>query len=123
MKAVLKSMMILAILAISNGASAQSILDFKVVNKTGIIFYTLYVGASSSDSWGEDLLPSDVLGDEEEVEIKFTRGKVTDCKWDIYLDKDANGKSHTIVRDIDLCEVSVLTLKMNDQGKITYSTK
>jgi hypothetical protein len=112
-----------AIAGFSQRAAAQSILDFKIVNKTGMVLYAVYVGASTDKEWGEDLLPDDVLGDGEEVDIKFTRGEVTTCKWDIKLDKDVNGKTYTYILGVDLCEVSEITFKMNDQGKIVYTKK
>jgi len=123
MKKILSVIVIFVVIGLSNNTFAQTILDFKVVNKTGIPFYSLYVGASSSEDWGKDLLPEDILDNDEEMEIKFTRGEITDCKWDIWMDKDANAKTHVTVMSVDLCEVSEIIFTMNDKGRIMYTKK
>jgi hypothetical protein len=120
-----KLLSILAVIAIScfiQTASAQSVLDFKVVNKTGLTLYSLHVGESTSSEWGDDLLPEDLIEHGDEVEIKFKRGSETTCKWDFLVTKDADAKNSVAVMDINLCDVSVVTLTMED-GEIVYSTK
>lgn len=112
---------VIAITGLFQNASAQN-LDFKLVNKTGMTFFAVYVGASTDEEWGDDLLPDDVLADGESVDIEFTRGKVETCKWDIMVTKDKDGKKFTTVMGVNLCNVSEVTLKIQN-GKIVYSTK
>jgi hypothetical protein len=81
--------------------------DFTLVNKTGIVINNLYVSESASDSWEEDVLGDDVLDDGESVKITF-RGRKA-CSWDLMV-KDAEGEG-LYWRNIDLCEVSKVTLR------------
>ncbi len=83
--------------------------DFTLVNKTGIVINNLYVSESKSDDWEEDVLGEEVLENGESVTITFKGRKA--CKWDLMV-KDAEGEG-LYWRDIDLCEVSTVTLKCN----------
>lgn len=109
--------------ASAQSADASSPLDFKLVNKTGMILYELHVGLSSSDDWGDDLLPKDVIGNGESVNIHFSRvtGN-TECAWDILVTEDLEGNSSAMVMGVDLCDVSKVTLKM-EGGKMVYTTE
>ena len=99
---------------------AQSVLNFKFVNKTGITLYGLFVSESDDEKWGGDLLPEDVIEDGETVDIKFARTGDGGCKWDIKATKDLNGKGFYWVKRIDLCEVSILTFYLDDEGKFKW---
>ena len=57
----------------------------------------------------QDILGQDVLEDKAAVDIEFDRAD-TACKWDLmvtYADDD----SKAFWRDIDLCTVSVITIR------------
>jgi hypothetical protein len=97
------------------GASAQaSDADFKMVNKTGYQIDNVYVGASASSSWGNDIMGRDALGDGEEVNITFPHTSSA-CTFDIrvkYHDGDTAEWS-----GVDLCKWEKISLFWD--GKVT----
>lgn len=52
------------------GLAAQSA-DIEFVNRTGVTIFFLYASASTSDTWGEDLLGESVLGDGQSVTVRL----------------------------------------------------
>jgi hypothetical protein len=106
----------LATLAISAGARAQSRLDFSLVNRTGYEISEVYVGPTSSSSWGRDILGQDTLPNAQTVNIGFNRNAST-CMWDVkvvYSDRD-----ETEWRNVNLCNISRMTLFWNRQAGTT----
>lgn len=110
-RAWLCSLVVAALLLLSPGAWAQGKQDFTVENQTGYDISHVYVSPTNSENWGEDILGQDVLEDKAAVDIEFDRAD-TACKWDLmvtYADDD----SKAFWRDIDLCTVSVITIRYN----------
>jgi hypothetical protein len=67
-------------------AQAQSPLDFTFKNRLGVTIRSIHVSPHGSDSWEEDVLKDNVLGDGRDVRIRFNstdqnRGDV----WDIMI--------------------------------------
>jgi hypothetical protein len=118
--AILASALSLAILMPSFAAASQRRnLDFKLINKTGLIIAELYLSTSDDDEWGEDVLGKDILKDAEEVDIEFS-SRETKCIWDLKIvDEDEDEVEWT---KINLCEASVITLKY-EKGKPTAIIK
>lgn len=87
------------------GGEAQQ--DFTIVNSTGHTVTALNVSPSDEDSWGENILGDDRLGNGESAQITFPRGE-TQCGWDIRATYDDSGT--TDVRSVNLCEVATVTL-------------
>ena len=56
--------------------------DFTLHNKTGKVVSYLYISPHEETSWDEDILGTDVLGDEEETKIEFDRDEEPDS-WDM----------------------------------------
>lgn len=50
---------------------AQGGNDFTLVNRTGYAISSVYVGASKSNDWGEDILGQDILENGASVDIVF----------------------------------------------------
>ena len=100
-------------LAVTHAASAQGRQDFALVNRTGYQINELYVGASSSDSWGDDLLRRSVLPDRGGVNVTFAQAS-RECRWDIKVVYDDGDESEFL--RVDLCRVSRLTLFWNRQA-------
>jgi len=72
-------------------ARAESDLDFTLVNKTGYDIKEVYVGPTTSEEWGPNLLKQ-VLKDGMALELKFHE-KATAPKWDIkseYTDSESD---------------------------------
>lgn len=74
--------------------------DFTLINKTGLTINKVFVGPSSEESWGSDILGKDVLEDGDKVDIKFSHS-ATACHWDLKV-VDSRSESHTWL-DINLC--------------------
>ena len=73
------------------GSAQAAKQDFTLVNKTGDTISQVYVSAASTRSWEEDVMGSDTLGDDEEVDISFERGE-RGCIYDlkvVYSDGDS----------------------------------
>ena len=96
-----------AFAALPGVALAQGQQDFALVNRTGYQIDEIYVGASSSSSWGRDLLGNNVLQNGQTFNVRFSSG-TQECNWDIkvvYNDGDVSE-----FRQVDLCRISRVNL-------------
>jgi hypothetical protein len=95
--------------------------DFTLVNKTGYDIAQVYASPVKSDNWGEDIMGSDILADGTSVDITFAHD-ASACHWDlkvVYTDKDT-----AVWHNINLCEVSKITVHWNkDSGETTATTE
>jgi hypothetical protein len=100
---------VLAVLCASTTLfAAGPVLDFTLVNKTGLTIQEVYVSPASDEEWGEDVMGRDVLHNNEAVDISFSRRK-TECLWDLrVVDEDRDA---VVWQKINLCEASEVTLK------------
>ena len=95
---------ILAACALPARAADQ---DFKLVNKTGYQIDEVYVGPTSSDTWGDDVMGKNSLEADRTVSISFNAPSNV-CKWDLkvkYEDGDSAQWSN-----LNLCNISTVTL-------------
>lgn len=86
-----------------------------VINKTGVVISALYVTPHSSDEWGEDILGADVLPNNNELGIVFSR-KETSKLWDLRIE-DSEGE-FIEWENLNLREISSVTLFYKN-GKAT----
>ena len=105
---------------LSSQAYAEAKQDFVLINKTGYEIKEVFVSPGNSDDWEEDVLGQGTLGDGQKVEIKFHRS-ATGCKWDVKVVYTDDGSS-AIWHDVDLCEVSKITIKYNRSTDTTSAT-
>ncbi|MBS0532787.1 MAG: argininosuccinate lyase [Proteobacteria bacterium] len=103
-------------------AQAEAKQDFDLVNRTGYAISEVYVSPSKTDDWQDDLLENsdNNFEDGEKRSVHFTRAGKT-CKWDlkvVYDDDDSSAVWH----DIDLCEVSRITLRYNRKTDTTSAS-
>ena len=116
MKSVLASLVMLGTSLAASAALAQAKQDFQLVNRTGYTINEVYVGPNTSEDWGSDILGDQQFENGKVVNIRFNpRAQV--CKWDILVVYDDKDKSP--FRNIDLCEVSKITLYWNRQAGTT----
>lgn len=94
-------------LAVGSAASGP-VLDFTLVNKTGLTIQEVYVSPTHDDEWGEDVMGRDVLEDDAAVEISFSR-RETECLWDLKVIDDDDDS--VVWTKLNLCEASEITLK------------
>lgn len=96
-----------AVVALAAGLSAGK-QDFVLANRTGLTIDELYVSASDTDDWEEDVLGRDVLPNGESVTIRFAPD-ARQCSYDLkVVDEDGDDLVWT---DIDLCKAVTVTLK------------
>jgi hypothetical protein len=88
-------------------AAGQAQQNFTVVNNTGHTVMTLNVSPSNENSWGPDILGSDVLANGQSASVTFPRGEAQ-CSWDIKATYD-DGDT-TDARGVNLCQVATVTL-------------
>ncbi len=104
------------------GAQAETKLDFTLLNKTGYGIKEVYIGPTSSESWGENLI-SEPLENGESVDITFNRAAEGIAKWDLmiaWVDEDNN----VYWRGYKLAEISKITLKYDrESGQTTAVTE
>lgn len=89
--------------------------DFKLVNKTGVDIYSVFISPSDSDDWGEDVKDVKVLKDGQSLTVTFDSQNKA-ALWDIMVaDKDGTTLEWT---EFDLFEISVVTLLKD--GEASY---
>jgi hypothetical protein len=98
--------LVVALLATS-GVWADDVRDITVVNKSGKPIMELYISASETDDWEEDVLGVDVLESGESVKIHFA-GPVDTCLYDI-LATNAEG-DEWLLPDVNLCETFTINI-------------
>ena len=99
-------------------AGAQGRQDFTIHNKTGYTISEVYVSASKTNDWEEDVLGRDVLNNGERVEISFPRGEKA-CKHDLKVVYDDGEEAEW--EGFDLCEVSTIGLRYNRNTGDTWA--
>ena len=110
--------------AASTWLQAQTVLDFKLVNNTGEDFYAVYLTDTGTQDWGEDILPQDIVRDGATIDIKFEYvDDETLCIWDLRLTHDESEEDYIYINEIDLCEVSVLTLYIDEDGDYAFKVE
>jgi hypothetical protein len=108
MKRRLMAAVVLAVLFAGTKLGAESALDFTLVNKTGYGISEVYIGPSSSDEWGDNILKGE-LNDDEKIEITFHHRAEKVAKWDLMITfSDDNSKVYW--RGYNLSEISKITL-------------
>ncbi len=122
MKKLILVFSMLFIAGIFQVVSAQSVLDFKIVNKTGMDLYGVYVTDANTTDWGKDILPSDIVADGGTIEVSFTDEGDQTCEWDMKLTEDASEETSVVIYGLNLCNVSVVTIFIED-GKYKYITE
>lgn len=111
------AVMLAAVLLLPAAPLAQGRQDFVLINNTGYVIDEVYVSASKTDDWEEDVLGWDVLNDGQRVTIEFPRSERA-CLHDlkvVYEDEEEAEWSA-----IDLCETSVINLRYDRRTGNTW---
>ncbi len=93
----------------------------EIVNQTGVEIYSVFASSVNHPEWGEDLLGSDVLKPGEKITITFPAGY--DCNVDIKVSADPDDEDSLTFDDVDICEVSGITLKGNGKFSVYQPKK
>ncbi len=106
-------------LSAASPAAAQS-RDFVLINGTGKTVTEVYVSASASDDWEEDVLGADTLSDGQRTTITFPES-TSRCLHDL---KVVHGGGATAQWSaIDLCKVSVVSIRYDGDGDPVADTE
>lgn len=89
-------------------------LDFTFLNHTGKTLYAFFVSETKDEHWGPDLLPEDLVENDDEVDVTFEDDDDGDCHWDVKVSLDEGDTKFWYVRGIDMCKVEKLTFFMED---------
>ncbi|MBM3168492.1 MAG: hypothetical protein FJZ76_04375 [Bacteroidetes bacterium] len=117
-------LLVALVFAATTWTQAQTILDFKLVNNTGEDFYGVYLTETTTLNWGEDILPQDIVEDGDVVSITFEYvDDETICIWDLRLTHDESEEYWIYIEEIDLCEVSILTLYIDEDGDYAFKVE
>jgi hypothetical protein len=117
-------LLVALVFAATTWTQAQTVLDFKLVNNTGVDFYAVYLTETTKKNWGEDILPEDILKDGDTVDITFEYiDDETLCIWDLKLTNDRSEEEYIYINKIDLCKVSILTLYIDKKGNYAFKVE
>lgn len=119
------TILILALIfAASTWTQAQTVLDFKLVNNTGEDFYAVYLTDSDTEEWGEDILPEDIVEAGDVIDISFDYiDNETICEWDLKLTHDESEEKWIYIKEIDLCDIKILTLYIDEEGEYAFTVE
>jgi hypothetical protein len=81
--------------------------DFTVVNNTSMTLTNLYVSASDTAAWGDDILGRAVLGSTETASVTFGSFDAGACFYDVKV-LASEGQAGYLYK-VDLCTISVVT--------------
>jgi hypothetical protein len=110
LKSMAKVLLAVGLLLVTRGASAGT-QDFTVVNHTGVEIKALYVSPSKANTWGEDILGQDTLGDGDSVAIHFPRSERSKV-WDLRVEDHAGNSIEWT--ELKLNEIETVTLHYKD---------
>lgn len=97
-------------LTVAGEAHAQARQDFAIVNQTGYTIDEVYVSASSTTNWGEDLMGDDTFENGQTLNVSFPVD-TTACRYDIKVVYD--DQTSVEWRNVNLCRISRVTLFYN----------
>lgn len=103
-------------LAVGSAALAQGMQDFRLVNRTGYEIREVYVSATTTDSWEEDVMGKDFFKNGTSVNIGF-HPSTSDCNYDlkvVYSDGE-----EAFWNDFDLCAIREITLYYDNKTGTT----
>ena len=94
--------------------------NFQLVNRTGYELKEVYVGPTTSDDWGDDILGQGTLENGKAVNIRFSP-KVKTCNWDLKVVYTVDS-SNAVWKNIDLCSVDKITIHYDKDKDVTRAT-
>jgi hypothetical protein len=100
-----------SLLGVARSYAAEGDLDFTLHNATGKVLDQVYIGPTTSEEWGDDVMGKDVVSDGESVLIKF-HPKATAKHWDLKIVFD-DGKA-TVWTNFDLTTIDDITISFKD---------
>jgi hypothetical protein len=109
------------IFAATTFTQAQTVLDFKLLNKTGYSFYAVYLTDTDTQNWGEDILPDAMVEAGDVIDITFDYiDDETICTWDLKLTEDESEETWVYLNDLNLCEAKIVTIYIDEAGEYAF---
>ena len=112
--------LVFAIAALSPSPAQADERDVTVINGTGYSIKFLGFNNPGDNDWSENEL-EEVLANGDSVDVEFDTDD-EGCKWNIRVDWADEGYPGVIWRNIDLCNISTITLRYNRQTDTTSIT-
>jgi hypothetical protein len=94
--------------------------DFDLSNATGYELKNLYIGPTSSNDWGDDILGQDSMATGTTLKIHFPGGRGETCQWDLKV--TYNDDSSHEWKDVNLCAISSVTINYDEGTHETSAT-
>jgi len=111
MKKMTRNLMFCAISTVlAAGSAFAGDADFTLVNRTGYTLREVYVSPSHKNAWGKDRMGEGYLDNSKSRLFKFS--DKSSCMQDLKVVFD-DDESEVIWEEVDLCELSKITLKYN----------
>ena len=109
------------IFAATTFTQAQTVLDFKLLNKTGYSFYAVYLTDTDTQNWGEDILPDAMVEAGDVIDITFDYiDDETICTWDLKLTEGESEETWVYLNDLNLCEAKIVTIYIDEDGEYAF---
>jgi hypothetical protein len=109
----------LALMSVSGTAFAAD-QDFTIKNRTGYQIDDVYISKHSSSEWGDDVLGHGaVIEDGDSSDITF-RERARGCHWDLKV--QYHDETTAEWADLNLCEISTVTLHYDRKSGVTRAT-
>jgi hypothetical protein len=109
-KRLMASVAVVFFLAVAK-LGAESALDFTLVNKTGYGISEVFIGPTSSEDWGDNILEEE-LQDGGRLSVTFHHKAAKVAKWDLMI-TFSDDDSKVYWRGYKLSEISKITLHYN----------
>lgn len=110
---------VLAVVAWSVSPSQAAEWEVTVVNGTGYGIKFLGFNPPGDDDWSESEI-DEVLADGESVDVSFDSDD--DCRWNIRVDWADPGYPGVLWRNVNVCNISTITLHYNRSTDTTSIT-
>jgi hypothetical protein len=105
---------------LATGAAYAAPQDFTLTNNTGYTIRSVYISPHDEDDWGSDVMGSDELDDDADVDIHFPSGRSQTCIWDLKVAYDDGTTAEW--DNFNLCTISSIQIDYDhDTGK-TWAT-
>jgi len=97
---------------------SQKNLEFSLTNNTGMDLRYIHISESNKYLWGKNIIPADKFENGKTFHFSIPVYGETICSHDIKV--TAMAGDYIYLRGIDLCEISKLTISLDENGGFIY---
>ena len=95
--------------------------DFDLTNNTGYDISAVWIGPTSSNDWGDDIMDGAGVENGATQSIVFPHGRGATCNWDMKVEY-ADDSTTAQWLNFDLCTITSITLSYNRKTGKTWAT-